>query len=489
MRSFQTWHPGSPRDQPFQILTALLEHPGEVVTREQLCASLWPRGPTSISTKPQHGRQKTPSRSGDSAENFVFIETVPRRGYRFVAPVHADPLPLSEPPPDRAEEPAVLVEDPRPTILASSAPTPKKAAAWLIALGLVVAGTCWEGYRLAFPPMLRVTQITRLTNSGHVEPWGGIASDGSRLFFLEREGDHWNNRQISAAGGESAPFDSPFKNTKTFAVSPDQSEILLVPFTSRDSNRPLWSMPLVGGAPRPVGDIVVDGVAYSPDGTKIAFTNPSGVYIANRDGSEVRQLASLPAWAIDWSPNGQTLRFAANAPTQVHISGKSVPPAVIFIPSFPVGTHLTGIGLLMAPITSSVLSKTTGKLCGPFANLRRHGGRRCPYNSLSLQLPTLRPCPSRADAGSTLTARSLAASTWSLRSPHPPIQACVGRLSSRGGRLFLRIGCGCSTAQNPTMAQSSRRRRAAEAGGRLLHSQHPRCSLECRLEACCVRKQ
>lgn len=104
-------------------------------------------------------------------------------------------------------------------------------------------------------------------------------------------------------GGESAPFDAPFKNTKTFAVSPDQSEILLVPFISRDSNRPLWSMPLVGGAPRPVGEIVVDGAAYSPDGTKVAFTNPSGVYIANRDGSQIHQLAGFHAWAIDWSPN------------------------------------------------------------------------------------------------------------------------------------------------------------------------------------------
>jgi Tol biopolymer transport system component len=198
-------------------------------------------------------------------------------------------------------------------------------------------GACWLGYRRAFPPPPRVTQITRLTNSGHVDPWGGIASDGSRLFFLERDGDHWNNRQISAAGGESALFEAPFKNTKTFAVSPDQSEILLVPFISRDSNRPLWSMPLVGGAPRPVGEIVVDGAAYSPDGTEVAFTNPSGVYIANRDGSQIHQLAGFHAWAIDWSPNGRTLRFAANTPApgphlwQVSSSGRDLHP---FLPGW-----------------------------------------------------------------------------------------------------------------------------------------------------------
>ena len=42
---------------------------------------------------------------------------------------------------------------------------------------------------------------------------------GSRVFFLEREGDHWNNMQIGAAGGESSPFPLPFRNTIVFDLS------------------------------------------------------------------------------------------------------------------------------------------------------------------------------------------------------------------------------------------------------------------------------
>ncbi len=327
-------------NQPFQILAALLDHPGQVVTREQLCSSLWPNGTyVDFDESLNTAVRKLRAALGDSAENPIFVETLPRRGYRFIAPVHADAVALAETaPPVDANRSTVLVEHRRPPIVVAPPPSnPNSRAAWLLALGLVLMGACWLVYGLAFPPPLHVTQITRLTNSGHVDPWGGIASDGSRLFFLERAGDHWNNRQISAAGGESAPFDCPFKNTKTFAVSPDQSEILLVPFTSRDSNRPLWSMPLVGGAPRPIGDIVVDGAAYSPDGTKVAFTNPSGVYIANRDGSQVRQLTSFHAWGIDWSPNGRTLRFAANIPApgphlwQVSSSGRDLHP---FLPGW-----------------------------------------------------------------------------------------------------------------------------------------------------------
>ncbi len=316
-------------NQPFQILAALLEHPGEVVTREQLCSSLWPNGTyVDFDESLNTAVRKLRAALGDSAENPIFVETLPRRGYRFIAPVRPDAVGLPETAPVDAKRSTVLVERRRaPILLTSLSSAPRPRGAWLMALGFLVVGISWLGYRLAFPAVPRVTQITRLTNSGHVDPWGGIASDGSRLLFLERDGDHWNNRQISAAGGESAPFDVPFKNTKTFAISPDQSELLLVPFVGRDSNRPLWSMPLVGGSPHRIGDIVVDGAAYSPDGTKIAFTNPSGVYVANRDGSDVHQLVGFHAWAIDWSPNGRTLRFSANGPApgphlwQVNSSG------------------------------------------------------------------------------------------------------------------------------------------------------------------------
>jgi DNA-binding winged helix-turn-helix (wHTH) protein/Tol biopolymer transport system component len=331
-------------NQPLQILAALLEHPDEIVSREELCTRLWTDGTyVDFDEGLNTAIKKLRYVLGDSAENPIFIETVPRRGYRFIAPVQkddqkdddaSDHLQLVLPHSGNGLSLQSSVLDPSPQSPISAAPPSLKRrwTAGLIIVGLAVTAACYLFYRLVFPPALRVTQITRLTNSGHVDPWGGIASDGSRLFFLEREGDHWNNRQVSAAGGESAPFDAPFKNTKTFAVSPDQSEILLVPFSSRDSNRPLWSSPLVGGAPRPVGDIVVDGAVYSPDGTKIAFTNPTGVYVANRDGSDVRQLAGFHAWAIDWSPNGRILRFAANAPApgphlwQVSSSGRDLHP-------------------------------------------------------------------------------------------------------------------------------------------------------------------
>jgi Tol biopolymer transport system component len=166
-----------------------------------------------------------------------------------------------------------------------------------------------------------------------------MTSDGSRLFFLEREGDHWNARQISAAGGESVPFGTSPRNTKIFDVSPDKSEMLFAPFTMRTPDLPLWSMPLVGGAPRRVGDILASAANFSPDGTRIAFTTTHGAFLANRDGSGLRQLAALSdCWSIAWSPDGKILRFGQDHNGahlwQVAATGRDLHP---FLPSWSAG--------------------------------------------------------------------------------------------------------------------------------------------------------
>ncbi len=89
------------REQPLQILLALLEEPGELVTREELVRRLWPvdtfvdfdRG---LNKAINHLREAL----GDSAEQPQFIETFPRKGYRFIAPVTHDGQPSEEAAPE-----------------------------------------------------------------------------------------------------------------------------------------------------------------------------------------------------------------------------------------------------------------------------------------------------------------------------------------------------------------------------------------------------
>src|SRR6266403_1899126 len=87
------------QEQPFQILTILLEHSGEVVTREELRGRLWPADTyVDFDHSLNAAVRRLRDALGDSAEHPRFVETVARRGYRFVGPVDvAHPGPESVP--------------------------------------------------------------------------------------------------------------------------------------------------------------------------------------------------------------------------------------------------------------------------------------------------------------------------------------------------------------------------------------------------------
>jgi len=90
------------QDQSFQMLSILLERPNQVVTREELRAHLWPDTYVDFDLALNTAVRKIRRALGDSAENPRFIETVPKRGYRFIAPVEevqAEDRPM---PPDPA---------------------------------------------------------------------------------------------------------------------------------------------------------------------------------------------------------------------------------------------------------------------------------------------------------------------------------------------------------------------------------------------------
>jgi len=76
------------QDQPFQVLALLLEHPGDVVTREDLRQKLWPADTfVDFDNGLNSAIKKLRDVLGDSADEPRYIETLPRRGYRFIAPV------------------------------------------------------------------------------------------------------------------------------------------------------------------------------------------------------------------------------------------------------------------------------------------------------------------------------------------------------------------------------------------------------------------
>src|SRR5262245_50768985 len=78
------------QDQPFQILAMLLERPGDVITREEITRRLWPDG-TSVDFEHSVNAaiKRLRASLGDEAGTPRYVETLPRRGYRFIAPIDA----------------------------------------------------------------------------------------------------------------------------------------------------------------------------------------------------------------------------------------------------------------------------------------------------------------------------------------------------------------------------------------------------------------
>ena len=78
--------------QPFQVLALLLERPGEMVTRDELCTRLWPADTfVDFERGLNKAINKLRAALGDDPDKPHFIETLPQRGYRFIAPVESFP--------------------------------------------------------------------------------------------------------------------------------------------------------------------------------------------------------------------------------------------------------------------------------------------------------------------------------------------------------------------------------------------------------------
>src|SRR5215475_6673025 len=122
--------------QPFQVLAILLEKPGTVVTREELQKRLWPDTFVDVDHNLNTAINKIREALGDSSENPRFVETLPRRGYRFIAPITTNGT--------AAPEVTHPTEVPSPSGPEPAARTRRRLALALLGtLVVLVAGSVW----------------------------------------------------------------------------------------------------------------------------------------------------------------------------------------------------------------------------------------------------------------------------------------------------------------------------------------------------------
>jgi len=167
------------------------------------------------------------------------------------------------------------------------------------------------------PPSPHVSGYAQISNDGQAKggPFGAMVTDGARLYLAEGSGAMQAIAEISASGGETALLPTSLGIPEVLDVSANRSELLVTNF-SHKLGWPLWSLPLSAGTPRRVGNVLTTGAAWSPNAKEIAYIRGRDLYRANSDGSNVREVATLPgpAFWLRWSPNGSHIRFTVGNP-------------------------------------------------------------------------------------------------------------------------------------------------------------------------------
>jgi Tol biopolymer transport system component/DNA-binding winged helix-turn-helix (wHTH) protein len=307
------------QEQPLQVLIKLVEHAGELVAREELRSTLWAADTfvdfdTGLNTAIKRLRETL----GDSADRPTFIETVPKRGYRFIAPVISSPDQHSD---RRRKEPSSGTRH-RSTLIVGSA-----VAALLVAAALGALFTSLRGPE----PRPTVTGAKQITSDGRLK--GNLVTDGTSIFFNELLSDYFVIAQVPATGGETAVINATAPGWHILAVAPEKSELLVSSSKEGENGSNLWVMPVPAGSPRELIPGAYDGT-WTPDG-KIALVRGREIHIAEADGSNSKKILTSDGFPgfVRFSPDGKNIRFhVANDVTgmatlwESGVDGKDVHP-------------------------------------------------------------------------------------------------------------------------------------------------------------------
>jgi len=167
------------QEQPFQVLEFLLEHPGEIVTREQLRQKLWPADTfVDVDNSVNAAINRLREALGDSAESPRFVETLPRRGYRFVAPVTEVKATESGSAPESTQRATFALKEVRTGGRIKVRKSPGKLSVTLALVTVLVGTSVWAWNTLRARASAHITSLAVL-------PLENLSGDSSQEFFAD----------------------------------------------------------------------------------------------------------------------------------------------------------------------------------------------------------------------------------------------------------------------------------------------------------------
>lgn len=322
--------------QPFRVLTLLTARPGQVVTREEIQRCLWGDSTfVDFERGINFSINQIRAALNDDAGKPRYIETLPRIGYRFIAPVTRDGFSdvVSSPATDSSgrvfqwsESRTTNISAPevRSNLQGSVARRKWSYGLAVVVAGLVVVGVVGYGTRWFLSRSrefdLPDTQMTRLTDNGRVQSVA-ISPDGRYVVYARREGDEeslWLRQVATRSSVQLLPTGTGFHG---LTFSPDGNYIFFVRSDEKDPFfKYLYAMPTLGGPARKLITDVDSPVTFSPDGRRFVYErcipprNDIELRIANADGSADNLLAIIHDGSgflfqpgPNWSPNGRTI--------------------------------------------------------------------------------------------------------------------------------------------------------------------------------------
>ncbi len=321
------------QDQPFRILLCLLENAGQVVTREQIQQKLWPENTyVDYENAINSAIRKLREALNDSSGNPRFVETLPRRGYRFLAPVTqtADSDSVREAPS------AVVREEPQPRLWPPAAEASRPESRWRLALRaagvvaiIVAAAAFWiaRENRAQPTPLLPVP----LTAFQGDERYTTFSPDGSQVAFSwngEKQ-DNFDIYVMMIGSGRPLRLTTDPAPDMAPAWSPDGKTIAFV--RRKGKQLKYVAIPALGGPEREIVELLEPhypnslfinppSTNWSPDGRWLLVSGrgapdrPSALWLVSVETGEKRQLTLPPAtyWGDlsgAFSPDGRTVAF------------------------------------------------------------------------------------------------------------------------------------------------------------------------------------
>ena len=330
------------QEQPFRVLVELVANSGNLVSREDLHKKLWPADTfVDFDVGLNSAIRKLRQALNDDAENPRYIETLAKRGYRFVAPVI-----------DSTAAPQITSKDSTPGGSISLPGDGTKPAAseeiqrrwyWVLAascaFGLLIYGAiaAWQQAHRA-RPLATEQQITANPREAPIVA-AVVSPDGRFVAYADTTGvyirhiDTGETRPLQLPEGFDAVPTSWFPDGTHLLLDSGEALYFLGPPT-RNAIPSLWKVSLLGGSPQKLVDNASGG-AVSPDGSKIAFLRADAegskeVWVVGTDGNDPRHIVgadvpeappgvadltidevftSVTLSGIAWSPDGRRLAY------------------------------------------------------------------------------------------------------------------------------------------------------------------------------------